>query len=221
MVDQIKIKNEKRPAVHAELLPAKGPAKGMAQVAEGLRRDFAEFRRLASATSLQMVKVGFRLMWVRENIPHGGWMSWIEENAPEISQRQANYLIKTAEEIGDQWGCIDSRQRELLALGDESVKGYKGVEQMLMSFLGDDTPMELMRRLGVRKPIAKVEGPATADPTDTPEHIVAADAWSEIKRLLYHHVQREKTYAHLRAGELGDAYQILKDAAAELRRAMS
>jgi hypothetical protein len=128
------------------------------------------------AASRAVVEIGFLIMLVKRELPHGSLNKWLQENT-KINDSWAAYCRRAAEKF-----CETHGEQALLTLcnpsADNPPEAVEQAEQLMMDFTKGVGPTALLHNLGIKKrPAAEKSEPV--DPAKLSE-IIAVAKWESI-----------------------------------------
>lgn len=122
---------------------------------EGFLKDLGmeveEFNKVGARLAELTLRIGLRLLFVKENIKHGQFEKWESENV-NISLRHARRCRQLAKAFVE---VTEIKENNASALIDPSMADE--LDQMVFGFIGEDTQAELFAKynIGVKAPIPK------------------------------------------------------------------
>lgn len=155
---------------------------------------YNKYLMVEKEATVMMLEIGLALEYMKEQLPHGQLIKWIEENLT-ISRMHAHRFRQLAR-VFIQANSLKPDEAFLLCNPENSKKALgEKLRQMAFDFLGDRTQAELFEQYKITckekekkqyHPPKEVTTALTAEERDT---ALARAAWTEIGEIIISHQQ--------------------------------
>ena len=153
-------------ATVASLQPLANFDENKASLAAQIRADMDSYERMSRDAALIALRVGLRLIWIRDNAPHGGLLTFMAEHFADKSQRTLYNYIRVADQFLTDAGLRDKATFKLtgkalaavapicevqLELFSDPEARLEGALKKLVKWLGDRGLAEIYREMEAKK----------------------------------------------------------------------
>jgi hypothetical protein len=120
------------------------------QLAQAIEQDISRFERTAKEAAFLALRIGIRLVWVRDNSQFGGLTKFLKQFDGRQSERTLKRYISVADRFLADAGLVEKRSRKLtngdaiapilstqLELFTDPAAKFEGAMQKLLKWVGD------------------------------------------------------------------------------------
>lgn len=194
-------------------------------VATQINEKVERFQAVEKEATMLMLEIGLALEFVKEQLPHGQLIKWIESNLT-ISRMHAHRFRQLAQ-VFIKANSLKSDEC-LLLVDPANSKEALGAQlrQMAFDFLGDKTQAELFDQYKIKykEPQKMTYHPPTGENQlpegETREHVVALATWTSLSESMNRNGLDQETWAYLHTAERQALYDIVNELTIRLRKSL-
>lgn len=215
--------NQRQKTALATVEPKSAPAVpislNLQSIAAHMDYRYAIIKNPSRAASRAVIEIGFLILLVKKELPHGELGKWIADNT-KVGDTWAKLCRRAAEKF-----CEAHGEQALLTLcnpsADNAPEAVEQAEQLMMDFTKGVGPTALLHNLGIKK---REGGGADDNPGlpegETAEHADALHTWTELNKDLINWGLKKENWARLHKSERQTLYDTVHELDTRLRKSL-